>query len=153
MIAIVKRMCVSIGGTLAAALLLSPFWPGSVKVAQLVAGLKSDQLVMVCIFDGPTGYICLDPMTRQEANGYQDAVPGVYRFGTAEYVDALVELQVSKALYGMPSTGFRLVPAANESLVKQSNHLQPRGSELPVMANGRVNSGGAERNCRARDIF
>ncbi len=125
-----KQLLVSLGGALATVLLFAPSWPESVEVVQPV-GPKADQLVMVCIFDGPTGRICLDPMTRQEAYTYQDAEPEVYTFGTTAYADALEEIRLAEVLAETPSAGFRITPATIESLVKRARTFSYMGLDFP----------------------
>src|SRR3989338_1668674 len=73
-----------------------------VEVVQPV-GPKADQLVIIDIFDGPTGHIYIGPMTTREAEDYRDAEPDVYLFGTTEYTVALTEKRLGAILAGKPS--------------------------------------------------
>lgn len=125
-----RQLLVSLGGALAAVLLFAPSWPESVKVLQPV-GPKADELVMLCIFDGPTGRVCLGPMTTQEARTYQDAEPEIHPFGTVEYADALEEMRLAEILAETPSTGFRITPATVESLVKRAGTFSYAGLDFP----------------------
>ena len=126
----IKQFLTPPAGVLAVALLFSPSWPESVEVVQPV-GPKADQLVIIDIFDGPTGHIYIGPMTTREVEDYQDAEPDVYRFGTTEYMDALEEMRLAEILAEAPSTGFRVTPATLDSLMKRASHFNSAGLKYP----------------------
>ena len=128
---VMKRMIVALSATaLAGVLLMLPTFPKPVHVVQPTSP-KGDRLVMVCIFDGPTGRICLEPMTRYEAGLYRDAEPDVYEYGTLEYAEALAEIRLEEAFTETPSEGFRMNPATVEALMKRAEHFSKAELNYP----------------------